>query len=202
MAVISSYATLQTAVTDYLARSDLSGFTPNFIQNWEERFYRDPLNWASWMESTLSVTIAANAAAVPSDYLGLKVCYIGTVTAPLKRVTLSQLYARYPRGGGSSGTASFIARAGTNFVFGPEGVSGTLAGTYYAKPEVLRTSLTNTLITSAPDLCLYGALLEAEPFLKNDARIGIWQGFYQQALDAYRGQYKEEDYLAPFMVAV
>jgi hypothetical protein len=202
MAVISSYATLQTAITDYLARSDLSTFTPNFIQNWEERFYRDAQNWASWMEAALSVSISSNVAAVPADYLGLKVAYIGTVTAPLKRVTLSQLYARYPRGGGSSGTAEFIARDGANFRFGPEGVSGTLAGTYYAKPAVLRTATTNWLTTNAPDLLLYGALLEAEPFLKNDVRIGIWQGFYQQALEAYRSRFKEEEYLAPFMVAV
>lgn len=204
MAIISTYTNLQTAVGDYLARSDLTSFLPNFVQNFEERFYRDPQNWASWMEAALSVTITANVAAVPADYLGLKVAYVGSLSGPLERVSLSQLYARFPRGGSSSGTARFIARDGANFRFGPEVVSGTLAGTYYAKPTTLRADGdgVNWLITNAPDLCLYGSLLEAEAFLKNDARLDVWQRFYNEALSAYRSQFKEEDYLAPFVVAV
>lgn len=204
MAVITNYTTLQTAVGDYLARSDLTSYLPNFVQNWEERFYRESQNWASWMESALSVTITSNLAAVPADYLGLKVAYVGSTSGPLERVSLSQLYARFPRGGASGGTARFIARDGANFRFGPEVVSGTLAGTYYAKPATLRVDADgiNWLITNAPDLCLYGSLLEAEPFLKNDVRIDVWQRFYNEALMAYRSQFKEEEYLAPFIVAV
>jgi hypothetical protein len=204
MAVVTNYTTLQTAIGDYLARSDLTTFLPNFVQQWEERFYRESQNWASWMEAALSVTITANVAAVPSDYLGMKVAYIGTTSGPLERVSLSQLYSRYPRGAGTSGTARFYARDGVNFRFGPEGVSGTLAGTYYAKPTVLRTDGDgiNWLITNAPDLCLYGSLLEAEPFLKNDSRIGVWQQFYGDALAAYRSQFREEEYNAPFVVSV
>lgn len=30
---------------------------------------------------------------------------------------------------------------------------------------------------------LYGTLLQAMPFLKNDDRIGTWQAMYQQAMD-------------------
>lgn len=198
MAVITTYATLQTAIADYLARSDLTsgGFVPNFTQNWEERFYRDSANWASWMEAALSVTITSGVAAVPTDYLGLKQAYLdGTANIPLKRISLDQLYQRYPRDG-QTGTPRFIARNGANFEFGPIASSGTLAGTYYAKPTVLRTDSDgiNWLITNAPDLCLYGSLLEAEPFLKNDKRIGTWKNFYDEALAAYRSQFTEEDY--------
>lgn len=42
MAVITSYASLQTAIADWLNRSDLTTMIPNFIQNAEERFQRDP----------------------------------------------------------------------------------------------------------------------------------------------------------------
>jgi hypothetical protein len=196
MAVITNYTTLQTAIGDYLARSDLSTFLPNFTQNWEERFYRESKNWASWMEAALSVTITSGVAAVPADYLGLKQAYLdGTANIPLKRISLDQLYLRYPRDG-QTGTPRYIARNGANFEFGPIASSGTLAGTYYAKPTVLRTDAdgANWLTTNAPDLLLYGSLLEAEPFLKNDKRIVIWQQFYNDALIAYRSQFKEEDY--------
>src|ERR1043165_3805884 len=98
MAVITSYSTLLTAVGDYLARSDLTTWVPNFVQNCEERFYRDSENWASWMESALSVSITSGVAAVPSNYLGLRVAYIsGQCSQPLKRASLEQLYSRYPR---------------------------------------------------------------------------------------------------------
>lgn len=197
MAVITTYNTLLTAVGDYLSRSDLTSFLPNYVQNFEERFYRDSENWGSWMETALSVVVASGVAAVPSDYLGLKVAYIsGQQSEPLKRVGLEQLYARYSRAG-SSGTPRYIARNGANFEFGPIPADGvTLVGTYYAKPTVLRTDSDgiNFLITHAPDLCLYGSLLEAEPFLKNDKRIAVWQTFYNDALAAYRSRFTEEDY--------
>lgn len=204
MAVITNYATLQTAVGDYLARSDLTSWLPNFVQNWEERFYRDSKNWASWMESALNVAISGGVAAVPAGYLGLKIAYIsGQTSLPLKRVSLAQLYARYPRSGGS-GTAAYIARNAGNFEFGPIAEDGTLVGTYYVKQTNLRTDSdgSNWLTLNAPDLALYGALLEAEPFLKNDARIEVWRVFYADALAAYRSQFKEEEYLAPMTVVV
>jgi len=203
VAVITDYDTLRTAVADYMARSDLSGYIPNFVQNFEERFLRDPHNWGRWMESALSVTIASNVAAVPSNYLGMKTAYIsGQTRQPLKRVSLEQLYSRFPRNGGAS-TPAYFARNGENFEFGPVGSDGlVMVGTYYAKPTLLRSDSDgiNWLITNAPDLCLYGALLEAQPFLMNDSSIAVWQSFYRDAVEAYRRQQTEEDYGSPMVV--
>lgn len=211
MAVIAGYSSLQTALADYLARSDLTTWLPNFTQNWEERFMRESDNWGSWMEKALSQAISGGVAAVPSDYLGLKMAYIsGRNGPPLKRISLEQLYQRYPRAG-STGFAAYIARNVTNFEFGPISGDGTLIGTYYAKPTVLRSYATggadavaHFLIVNAPDLCLYGSLLEAEPFIKNDARLQVWGNLYSVALDAYRGRMRAEDYSgsAPHTVAV
>lgn len=192
MAIITSYATLQTAIADYLARSDLTTFLPNYTQNWEERFMREPENWGSWMEAALSVAISNGVAAVPADYLGLKIAYISGSRPPLKRVSLDQLYQRYPRSGGT-GTAAYIARNKTNFEFGPVSSSGTLVGTYWAKPAPIRTTA-NFLLTDCPDLCLYGSLLEAESFIKNDKRLATWSNFYSTALEAYRARMKSEDF--------
>jgi len=56
---------------------------------------------------------------------------------------------------------------------------------YYELPALLDdTQQTNWLTEYAPNLLLYGALLEATPFLKNDERIQTWQGFYQSAANA------------------
>ena len=40
---------------------------------------------------------------------------------------------------------------------------------------------TNWLTQYAPDLILFGTLLQAAPFLKNDERIGTWQQMYGKA---------------------
>jgi hypothetical protein len=209
--VTTSYSTLLTQVSDYLARSDLSTFVPVFVQNWEERFMREPDNWGSWMEKALSVVVASSVAAVPTDYLGLKIAYIsGQQSAPLKRISLDQLYQRYPRAG-STGFAAYIARNVANFEFGPISGDGTLIGTYHAKPTVMRSYTTggadaaaHYLIVNAPDLPLYGSLLEAEPFIKNDKRLAIWSQLYSIALDSYRSRLRAEEYSgsAPHTVAV
>jgi hypothetical protein len=201
MAVITNYETLGTAIGDYLARDDLASFAPNFIQNWEERFYRQPLNWANWMES--STSLLTTAATVPADFLGIKYATL-TSSPPLQRVSSQMLYATWPRG--IPGKPRMIARDGTSFVFGPEPDGEyTLTLRYFAKPRALRDPLlqdgSNWLTTNAPDLCLYGALLEAESFLKNDSRIAVWRDFYTDALADYRDQWKEEEFGGSQMVA-
>ena len=42
------------------------------------------------------------------------------------------------------------------------------------------TNPTETMLTENPDIYLYGALLEAEPFLMNDARVQLWGSMLQQ----------------------
>ena len=46
------------------------------------------------------------------------------------------------------------------------------------------TNTTETMLTENPDIYLYGALLEAEPFIMNDERVPLWmQGFSQAVAD-------------------
>lgn len=197
MAIITSYNTLLTEVANWAARNDITSDAPGFVQLWEEEFYNDPDNWGAWMETALSVSISNSVAAVPADYLGLKIAYIdGQVSAPLKRISLDQLYQRYPRANATGGSAAYIARNGSNFEFGPLPSGGTLSGTYYAKPAALRDDAdgVNYLITHEPHLCLYGSMAKGELFLKNDKRAPVWQPLYDSALMAYRKRQTGEDY--------
>jgi hypothetical protein len=200
VAVITTYTGLQTSVADWLARAagSLGGYVPNFIQNWEERFYRQPRNWGRFMEASFAGTIASSVLAVPSDYLGLKYAYVDASPASrLDRASLNQLYGSYPRSG-CTGRPRLIARDLENFVFGPAPDSEyDIAGVYYAKPTPMRSAAADAaahwIIVNAPDIALYGALLEATPFLKNDSRIAVWQSYYSQALQDYRDMIRDED---------
>jgi hypothetical protein len=202
LALVTSYSSLVSSVQNYLARGDLATDAPGFVQNWESAFYRQPKNHGPWMEAQLSGVIASNVLAVPADFLNLKVAYIATAPAcRLEYVSLEQLYGRFPRSSGS-GTPQWMSRDRTNFVFGPEADSGyTVNGTYIARPTSLRTAANDAqatwIILYAPDLALYGSLLQAEPFLKNDNRIAVWQSFYAQALKDYRDLMEAEKHSMP-----
>lgn len=60
---------------------------------------------------------------------------------------------------------------------------------YYELPPLLDDSIqTNWLTEYAPQLLLYGTLLEATPFLKNDERISVWQQMYDRAAAMLNGE--------------
>lgn len=54
---------------------------------------------------------------------------------------------------------------------------------YYERLQPLDSSnQTNWFTVYAPQALLYGTLLQAMPFLKNDDRVQLWQGLYSQAM--------------------
>lgn len=56
---------------------------------------------------------------------------------------------------------------------------------YYELPPLLDDEFQQNWLTNyAPNALLYGTLLEATPFLKNDERIPVWQQFYQMAVES------------------
>lgn len=60
---------------------------------------------------------------------------------------------------------------------------------YYEIPPLLDDTIqTNWLTEYAPQLLLYGTLLEATPFLKNDERIPVWQSMYDRAAAMLNGE--------------
>ena len=100
-----------------------------------------------------------------------------------------QLYALYPRRSGTAEIPTSIAVERTNFIFGPYPGNFDIVGVYYGRFSALSVSNTTNWFTSyAPDLLLYAALLEAEPFLMNDPRIPMWQQFYNRAFKSVQGE--------------
>lgn len=185
MALVADYASLVTAVTDFLNRSDLSAFVPNFLQNAQARLYKNLRIRA--METALSLTTSSGVAAIPATYVELKYAYVNSSPVNmLKRTSPQQIYQQYPDRTISSTRPDLIATEGTNFIFGAVPVDGTIIkGIYYARlPLLSGSNTTNWFITDAPDLLLYGALLEAEPFLNGDERALTWKALYDMAFKA------------------
>ena len=182
MAIITSYATLQTEIANTLTRDDLTAEIPQFIQFAENKLYRT-LHLRN-EETALSVSISSGLATVPADFKALKFAYYdGTPVRLLQWVPIEDLYRAYPDRS-DTGEGVMVSREGANFVFGPVVADGTLSGIYYAKQDPLRTTDPSWYVTNAPEVLLYGSLLEAVPFIKDDTRIPTWQSFYRDAVQS------------------
>jgi hypothetical protein len=63
----------------------------------------------------------------------------------------------------------------------------TVEMVYRQNLPALASNSTNWLLTLAPDLYLYGALLESAPYIKEDARIQTWGLGFTSALNDVNG---------------
>jgi hypothetical protein len=176
---ISTYAELKTAVSNRLRRADTSSYVDDWILLAETDIYRRLRT--KDMETALSGTIASGVLALPSGYIDLKFAYINqTPVVWLERKQARWIYQNYPdRSGGS--LPAFIAREGSNFIFGPYPSAYTVSGVYYKNLGAVSTTA-HALFTSNPDVYLYGALYMAVLEQKDDKGIGRWQPLYERAI--------------------
>lgn len=182
MAIINSYDTLKTAIADYLARDDLTGFIENFIQNCEHKLYRRLRIRA--METSFTGTTSGGSIALPTRYVSLKNAYINnTPVVWMERVPAETIYREYPNRA-AGGIPIMIAQEANTFIFGPNATDDLVVkGVYYQRPELLHVNPSgNWFVNNSPDVLLYGSLLEAEAFIARDARLPIWAQAYEQSI--------------------
>jgi hypothetical protein len=181
---LTTYAELKTSIGDWLNRSDLTSVIPDFISLAEAQVERTL--------RTRQMIVRANASfdaqygAVPSDFLETKSLKLTSTNpqTPLEFLSidaLDQKAAEYT----ASGKPRFFGVVGGQLRIVPTPDSTyTTELTYYAKLSKLSTSNTsNWLLSSSPDIYLYGALLQAAPYLQDDARIQTWATLYERALN-------------------
>ena len=189
---ITTYAELQKSVGDWLHRANLANFIPDLITLGETRIFREVR--ARSMETAFSDTISSGVIALPTSYIELKFAYVNRDTVQhLKRREARFIYEKYPTRSGM-GEPRYIAREGSNFIFGPYPDSDyTITGIYYKNIGPVSSSA-HALFIDNPDLYLFASLAESEPFLKNDKRIPVWEGKYNKIKDDVNGLAEREDF--------
>ena len=186
---INSYSTLKTAVSNWLDRDDLTDRLPEFISLAESTFNRVLRIRA--METTVSDTTPSGSKedALPTGYLQMREIHLTTSpVASLAYITPEIMYRI--RAGSTSGKPNAYTIVGDNILFGPTPDDAyTYSITYYKSFDALSDSTaTNWLILNAPDLYLYGTLLQAEPFLMNDDRVPLWERGMRQVINDLQEQ--------------
>lgn len=181
---IANYSQLKTAVADFLNRDDLTSVVPTFIALAEADMQRKVRHWR--METRSTAQLDTQFSAIPSDWVETIRFYLTTgETSRLELISQAEMIDRKEADSNVTGRPYYYAMTGSQFELYPV-PDGTYAGEllYYAKiPALSDSATTNWLLTNAPDAYLYGALIHSAPYLKDDARIQIWAGLYQSAID-------------------
>lgn len=180
---LSTYSELKASVADWLNRSDLTAAIPDFIALAEAQMERKLRT--RQMISRATATIDTEYGAVPADFLEVKSFKLQTnPVTPLQFETidsLDNLQSQNP----SSGKPRYFSIVGGQIRTVPVPDSSYTAElTYYGKlTKLSSTETTNWLLSAAPDVYLYGSLLQAAPYLKDDARISVWATMYTSAME-------------------
>jgi len=179
----TSYSDLQTAIAGYLARTDLTTQIPDFIRLAETRLRRD-LRIRQMLKSVTTATVAGDETVeLPSDFLEVRdFVVVGNPVQPLNYYSPSA-FNRNTRSWESGKPLDYTVLA-NDFQLAPipDGVY-TVKMFYFASPVFLSdTNTSNAFLANTPDALLYGALLEAAPYLMDDARINTWGTMFDRAM--------------------
>ena len=181
---LTTYAELKTSIGDWLNRSDLTSVIPDFISLAEAQIERTLR--ARQMIVRANASFDVQYGAVPADFLEVKSLKLTSTNpqTPLSFLSIDALDNEMTKHT-ASGRPKFFGIVGGQFRIVPTPDSNyTTELTYYAKLSKLSNSnTTNWLLTSNPDIYLYGALLQAAPYLQDDARIQTWATLYERALN-------------------
>lgn len=188
---ITDYPSLVAAVEEYLARGDLQAYARIFIQQAEGRFNTD-LKVVDMHKSTGGLNLTDGAIDLPADFID----WVALMWVPASAVGQRGLFLRYVE----ADSPEFRTRHRPNgppqfytLLAGKVRVMPTAAGavemTYYGRiPALTEAAPKNWLITKAPEVYLYGTLMEAALFQKDEERSAQWLGLVKERLGAIFGQ--------------
>jgi hypothetical protein len=191
----TNYTDLQASVANYLGRSDLSAVIPDFIRFAETRLSRELRTRLMLKSATASMVSGDARIALPTDFLEIRDLYTqGSPRMPVTYMSPSA-FTRDARAD-QSGLPVFYTVLAQEFQFAPEpDAAYVLEILYYAKPPVLSsTNPSNVFLANYPDALLYGALIEAEPYLINDARSQTWAALYDRAIKNIQDSDQNSEY--------
>ena len=190
---ITDYTTLQSAVVEYMARDNdatLVARIPTFVQLFEAKMNR--MLFVPQMEkrSTATVNTASTEPefiALPGDFQSMRTVRLSGVTGKprLSFMTPTQLEDYRYSIDNVTGQPIYFSVFGDEMELAPTPNEDYTLEVIYRSylPALSDSNTTNWLLTLAPDLYLYGALLESAPYIKEDGRIQTWAAGVSTALN-------------------
>ena len=178
---LDSYTALQASVANWLDRSDLTSVVPDLILLAEKSLNRT-LRTRRMIQRS-NATVDSEYSTLPSTFLEMKAISVqGTYTTPLVYKTAQQIDSQAEQYQ-SAAKPQFYTIIEDYFQVQPvPDQAYTLEMIWYQEIPSLASNSTNHVLANSPDLYLYGSLVAAQPFLREDERLPTWQGLYNKAL--------------------
>jgi len=179
---LTNYSELKDSIASYLARSDLTDQIPDFIRLAERRMRREVRIRQMLVSVDLTAVAGNNKVTLPTDFLEARdFVVVGNPTQPLNYLSPSALSRNAISS--TSGRPIEYTILAEQFQLSPiPDFAYTLSLLYFAAPDFLSDSNdSNGFLVNVPDMLLYASLLEAEPYLMNDARLATWVSMYERA---------------------
>lgn len=196
---ITTYDELKTAVASWLNRGDLTDNIPDFISLCEAALQDDP-RIRLYTADTISVD--ADEYELPSNFESLKALYHdgSTYYGSVEIVSIGDLAeAKRAVAGTSAGVPSYASIIPTD---PPTLRFASVPDQAYSLRIVYENQLTpladgtqtNELLPGHPDMYLYGALVAAEPFVLEDARLQMWVQLWEAAIERFHRAQKRLEF--------
>lgn len=184
---ITTYSELQTALTNWTHRSDLTSIFPDLITIAESRINRKLRIREMETEADVTITAGTRTASLPSDFGEVRRFYLSTdPVTELDFMSPQDYWARYTST--RQGKPLMFTIEGSNLVLGPIPGSGYTGKLQYYRSLPALSSSAHSVFTSNPDLYLYGALTAGEAYLKNDKRFPLWKSQFEETMRELEAQ--------------
>ena len=197
MALITTYATLQTNIADWLNRSDLTAVVPTYIQLAEAKIKR-VLRTKHKGTQEFSFVADDGDYTLPTGDIENYQLYIKTpeqYSGMLDPISPGLLYANRAANYNVTGRPVYYAIIDTTLLVSPVPDQDYTAELVFEGPftALSDSNTTNYVLLNYPDVYLYGALMEASPYLMDDARIMVWDKKFTEAMaELERAQVRAE----------
>jgi hypothetical protein len=182
---ITTYAELKSSIANWLNRDDLTSVIPDFISLTEAGINRDLRHYK--MINRVDATLDSRYVQMPADWLEtVRFGITSGTTYRLELVSRDDMLEYRQNTSDIAGIPKFYANIGDTIeVFPTPAAEYQMQLQYYAKTPALSGSNTdNWLLRDAPDIYLYGALVQAAPYLNDDARVQTWAALYSSAMQS------------------
>ena len=180
---IDSFTSLRDSIARWIRNADAIVQIPDFIALAEARITADLMTVRPmWQRSRAALTSGESTIATPDDCMSFVGCALvlsgELVEIPVIAITSVQFAST------TTGRPTCCAVSGeTLHVYPPADQTYTLEMIYHRRLPAISDSVTsNWVLEQAPQLYLYGALIESSGYTGESARIPQWEAMYEGAL--------------------
>jgi len=175
-----NYAWLQAEVVDWLRRKDMAPRVPKFITMAEARINRIVQARGMEVETTLAFQPGVGAVRLPVGFDTPIAAWevVGDGRRDLSPVVPEQLSGTTQRG-----CPTYWAVSGAYLALDrPADVTRRVALRYRGLLRLSAAAPNNSVLTKYPDVYLYGALMEAAMFIRDQEALAMWASMFDSAM--------------------